>query len=311
MPNHVHVVVQPLAHHSLSAILHSWKSYTANAINKRLNRTEPLWQVEYFDHLIRDQEDFEHCVEYTLRNPELAGLSEWKWRGFRSAGILPANTEHGQEASSSAGILPANAHGQEARATATIRVRNGAGWEGEIEACWLRPVIKSPRELKTLIVRPEDLRYMVFMPPDEVRHAIDKGQEPPLDKYPHAKGYIEWGEKQEFQENPTCKARKYWWLLETLPENPVLVPQFFRQIPHITYNPLRLPTDHTFYFLTSLYDEDSNILIASILISTLSQIYMDVIGRTNQSGLITFSDQNGNKFSLFFQMLFLLSSRHA
>ncbi|MDM7461641.1 MAG: hypothetical protein P3X24_008360, partial [bacterium] len=42
------------------------------------------------------------------------------------------------------------------KAGATVRVKNGAGWQGELETDWLRPVIKSPRELKTLRVRPED-----------------------------------------------------------------------------------------------------------------------------------------------------------
>ncbi len=49
-----------------------------------------------------------------------------------------------------------------------VRVKNGADWEGEIEAAWLRPVIKSPREIKTLRVRLEDLHYLVFMPPEDV-----------------------------------------------------------------------------------------------------------------------------------------------
>jgi len=62
---------------------------------------------------------------------------------------------------------------------ALVRVKNGAGWEGEIEAAWLRPVIKSPREIKTLRVHLEDLRYLVFMPPEDVRRAIDQGRQPP------------------------------------------------------------------------------------------------------------------------------------
>jgi hypothetical protein len=32
--NHVHVLVQPLGDHQLSDTLHSWKSFTANKINK-------------------------------------------------------------------------------------------------------------------------------------------------------------------------------------------------------------------------------------------------------------------------------------
>lgn len=79
MPNHVHVVLQPLTH-TLSEILHSWKSFTAQKANKLLGRSGPFWQVEYFDHLIRNREDWERCVEYTYSNPELAGLKNWRWR---------------------------------------------------------------------------------------------------------------------------------------------------------------------------------------------------------------------------------------
>lgn len=94
---------------------------------------------------------------------------------------------------------------------APVRVRNGVGWEGKIEAAWLRPVIKSPREIKTLRVRLEDLRYLVFMPPEDVREAIDKGKKPPLSRYPKAAAYIEWGEDQDYQDRPTCRSRHWWW----------------------------------------------------------------------------------------------------
>jgi len=84
MPNHVHVVVQPLGEHSLSAILHSWKSFTANRANDLLKRSgKPFWQVEAYDHLIRDEEDLNRCRAYTEFNPVKAGLCEypeqWQW----------------------------------------------------------------------------------------------------------------------------------------------------------------------------------------------------------------------------------------
>lgn len=81
MPNHVHVVVRPCPGHELRAILQSWKSFTANLINKSLGRTGPLWQVEYFDHLIRDADELEHSIRYVLENPHSAGLSDWPWSG--------------------------------------------------------------------------------------------------------------------------------------------------------------------------------------------------------------------------------------
>ena len=81
MPNHVHVVVRPRDGFELAVILHSWKSFTSHAINKVLGRRGELWQQEYFDHLIRDEMDFERCVKYVLENPEKAGLRGWEWVG--------------------------------------------------------------------------------------------------------------------------------------------------------------------------------------------------------------------------------------
>ncbi|MCX7925278.1 MAG: TetR family transcriptional regulator [Fimbriimonadales bacterium] len=93
MPNHVHVVVQPLGEWELSNIIHSWKSFTAKRANAILSRTGSFWQIEYYDHIVRDERDFEHVVTYTLLNPEQAGLTEWKWRGdittSRGTGVPP------------------------------------------------------------------------------------------------------------------------------------------------------------------------------------------------------------------------------
>jgi REP element-mobilizing transposase RayT len=81
MPNHVHAVVQPFEGHTLEAILHSWKSFTANKLNALLKRSGGLWQHEYFDHLIRNPESLDHFIRYTLDNPIKAGLKNWKWVG--------------------------------------------------------------------------------------------------------------------------------------------------------------------------------------------------------------------------------------
>ena len=79
MPNHVHAVVEPLAGHELPTILHSWKSYSAQQINRVIGQTGKLWQEEYYDHMIRDHDDLGHCVNYTIQNPGRAGLKDWPW----------------------------------------------------------------------------------------------------------------------------------------------------------------------------------------------------------------------------------------
>ncbi|MEO0247515.1 MAG: Eco57I restriction-modification methylase domain-containing protein [candidate division WOR-3 bacterium] len=87
---------------------------------------------------------------------------------------------------------------------ASIHVKNDAGWEGEIEAEFLKPVIKSPRELETIIVRIEDLNYLVFM-----CHKSEKELQGTK-----ALEYIKWGEKQKYQNRPTCRQRERWWDLK-------------------------------------------------------------------------------------------------
>ena len=76
MPNHVHLVLAPLEEHTLSRILHSIKSYTANRINNILGRRGPLWERESFDHLIRTPEHLQAFCEYVEQNPVKAGLCE-------------------------------------------------------------------------------------------------------------------------------------------------------------------------------------------------------------------------------------------
>ncbi len=76
MPNHVHVVVTPFSGFTLSAILHSWKSFSAHEINSRLGRKGRLWEDETFDHLVRSELDFERFVCYTEMNPVTAGLCD-------------------------------------------------------------------------------------------------------------------------------------------------------------------------------------------------------------------------------------------
>jgi len=96
MPNHVHVVVCPLGTHNLPEILHSWKSFTAKRANKLLQRQGQFWQEEYYDHLIRDEEDFNRSIQYVLDNPSKAGLADWRWCGAKTNG-QDGHLTHGQD----------------------------------------------------------------------------------------------------------------------------------------------------------------------------------------------------------------------
>jgi len=94
MPDHVHFLVKPLQIDGewlpLSRIYHSFKSFTANQINRALGRTGALWQDDTYDRVVRGRTDFEEKAKYILMNPLRKGLVSdpllWPWWG-RGSGI--------------------------------------------------------------------------------------------------------------------------------------------------------------------------------------------------------------------------------
>jgi menaquinone-specific isochorismate synthase len=113
MPNHVHVMFRPLGEWSVADIVHSWKSYTAKQANKLCGRRGEFWQAEYYDHVVRDEADYAHTAEYIRRNPEKAGLVNWRWGGH--GGGTDPEKAHGQDARAT--CEQDKAHGRDARAT--------------------------------------------------------------------------------------------------------------------------------------------------------------------------------------------------
>ena len=74
MPNHVHLLLRASAGHSLSEIMKRIKGVSARKINEKLARRGPVWQPDYFDRYIRDQEHFFKTIRYIENNPVKAGL---------------------------------------------------------------------------------------------------------------------------------------------------------------------------------------------------------------------------------------------
>ncbi len=76
MPDHVHILLEPLTDWPLSRILKGIKGFTAREINKVLNRTGSFWQDENMDHIIRDADSWLEKFHYIHNNPVEAGLVE-------------------------------------------------------------------------------------------------------------------------------------------------------------------------------------------------------------------------------------------
>ncbi len=109
MPNHVHVLVEPLAGKPIGELIAAWKSVSTRrilAVGSKpgratvLGRNPPacrpsirvavkrqLWQPDYWDRYIRNERHYRAVLEYIHQNPVKAGLvakaEEWPWSSAR------------------------------------------------------------------------------------------------------------------------------------------------------------------------------------------------------------------------------------
>jgi REP element-mobilizing transposase RayT len=77
MDTHFHIIINPLE--SLSKIMHSIKSYSSHEINKLNKKTGIIWKKEYFDRVIRSDEDYIKKINYIINNPIKVNLNNYKW----------------------------------------------------------------------------------------------------------------------------------------------------------------------------------------------------------------------------------------
>ncbi len=91
MPNHVHLLVdfrdipEPASlkegkhYTALSKAMKLLKGRTGYACRKLVGGSGPFWQHESYDHVVRDQREFENIISYILNNPVKAGLvKDWQ-----------------------------------------------------------------------------------------------------------------------------------------------------------------------------------------------------------------------------------------
>jgi putative transposase len=100
MPNHVHVLIEPMAGNALVDIVQSWKSYTAKIILQNIAGQRPalpvktrLWQAAYWDRFIRNERHYHATVDYIHQNPLKAGLvakaEDWPWSSLGARAARP------------------------------------------------------------------------------------------------------------------------------------------------------------------------------------------------------------------------------
>ena len=94
MPNHMYMLASAWV--PLPKLTKSIKGITAKRANNILGLTgTPFWQEESYDHLVRDEREFERIRGYIEQNPVRAGLvtdaSEYRWSSAGATRGSPAD----------------------------------------------------------------------------------------------------------------------------------------------------------------------------------------------------------------------------
>jgi REP element-mobilizing transposase RayT len=76
MPDHLHAILSFAPGRTMSRAIGDWKRYATRSFGV-------IWQENYFDHRLRDEDQFSLKYHYILQNPIAAGLckdpSKWPW----------------------------------------------------------------------------------------------------------------------------------------------------------------------------------------------------------------------------------------
>ena len=138
-----------------------------------------------------------------------------------------------------------------------------------IEEEYLKPVIKSLKECKSILVKPEDLKYKVLMC-HKSKIELKKENAFILD-------YIEWGEKQDFHKRPTCASRQKWWDVGEWAISENILPMFERERNYCFYNSCNTYIDAALYwcYIKPKYNKlikELNLLLNSSFIKLFKEL---------------------------------------
>lgn len=85
MPNHIHGIISILESYpgqTIGKIIGAYKSLAANEYIKlcKMNNlpVEKLWQRNYYEHVIRDEQDFSRIVDYIQNNPQNWNIDQYR-----------------------------------------------------------------------------------------------------------------------------------------------------------------------------------------------------------------------------------------
>jgi len=105
LPDHLHWLLCP-GEADYSKVVFAFKRWVGAEYKKqgRLSTGSSLWQHRFWEHSIRDDDDYRRCVEYIHYNPVKHGLvhspADWRYSSFRefvAKGLYPQDWAAGNQ----------------------------------------------------------------------------------------------------------------------------------------------------------------------------------------------------------------------
>ena len=96
LPDHIHMIITPKNVDEYPKIIHAIKynfskRYTCDrdmeqSYSRYKRKIQPIWQKRYYEHTIRNEKDYERCIEYIRINPikhqYINDDEKWKYSSF-------------------------------------------------------------------------------------------------------------------------------------------------------------------------------------------------------------------------------------
>jgi putative transposase len=87
MPDHVHLITSPKNDNSdCFSLIKMFKQKTGFLMSQ--NNYKCMWQKDYYDHIVRDDENLKNLIYYILYNPVRAEITDdWKKYKYRGSSV--------------------------------------------------------------------------------------------------------------------------------------------------------------------------------------------------------------------------------
>ena len=86
LEDHFHVLIVPRGKYNISWIMKSLKIAISKRVKRKDRINDPIWQHRFYDHVVRNEQDFREILDYIHNNPAKHNLcespGEYKYSSF-------------------------------------------------------------------------------------------------------------------------------------------------------------------------------------------------------------------------------------